>query len=357
LELLSPEERAAMGSDEAPGSYGILRRSDGSSSQLVGPATALLFLTLRDPMPLPGWVHRAFGGEAFDGVAALVAEGILEVESGASWGSGAALLHLPAMAYPAKREGPGAVSLQALRMAAGFAAANEAEMASFLYRYGTIPIGPVRAARWSGPDAVRAELGLDRIGPPISLSENRAWWMFAGAAALGSGPMPKLYAGIALAALPEALLRIAALWQKDRAGAPAFKIGASAPELHRPDRLVFYPASAAAAALWGERLAAAFDGLPPAPVAFTGAIDDAGLVSRGADPPRGSGHADTGTSWRAAVSALLAQALVAARAAGEREPWRYALERLRLAGIDPASWLPVEGWESLRGLAGREILP
>jgi hypothetical protein len=36
----------------------------------------------------------------------------------------------------------------------------------------------------------------------------------------------------------------------------------------------------------------------------------------------------------------LSRALLTAREAGEAEPWRFALDRLRLEGIDTATWTP-----------------
>ena len=351
LERLSPAERARLGASLAPDTYGVLVSRAGGRAKLVGPDTALLFLTLGDPMPIPAWVNGAFGPDAGDAVAELVADGILEAEIEGTWASGALAFRRPAAAPLGTGQGGARpISLRALQMAAGLDAADEDELASFLYRYGTVPIEPARASQWSHADSVREELALDRIGPPLALSDNRAWWMMAGATAPGGGPTPKLYAGIALGALAAALRRVAAIWQENRAGAPAFKIGASAGELHRPDRLVFYPASETAATEWGERLAAAFAGLPAAPVPFTAALDPEGLVSLGADPPRaGTGWWGEDTSWRGMVTRLLARALVAARAEGDREPWHYALERLRLAGIDPQTWLPIEGWWRLRG--------
>jgi hypothetical protein len=70
---------------------------------------------------------------------------------------------------------------------------------------------------------------------------------------------------------------------------------------------------------------------------------DAGLLSWGADPkPKGT---EVGQSWRQWVTGRLATEMVAARnATVDVEPWRYALERLRLDGIDPQTFIPTGRW-------------
>jgi hypothetical protein len=91
-----------------------------------------------------------------------------------------------------------------------------------------------------------------------------------------------------------------------------------------------------------ERLA----GCPVHGVPFTGPVTADGLLSWGADPPAPSGATnDAPTSWRMWVTERLAEYLVVARerSAGPLEPWQFALERLRLSGIDTDTWAPVDG--------------
>ena len=64
----------------------------------------------------------------------------------------------------------------------------------------------------------------------------------------------------------------------------------------------------------------------------------------GLDPPDDANgdRPQTGESWRLRVTRLAAELLVDARSTGSetREPWQRALDRLRLAGIDPDTWVP-----------------
>jgi hypothetical protein len=72
--------------------------------------------------------------------------------------------------------------------------------------------------------------------------------------------------------------------------------------------------------------------------------DRDGLLSWGVDPPR-SEHTlewQERESWRLWLTNRLALALVGARLdGGALEPWRYALARVELEGVDTATWAPL----------------
>jgi len=241
----------------------------------------------------------------------------------------------------------GARSLLALYAASGLRWDAVPPLAAFLYRFGTAPQTPRRARAWSDPEAVITALELDRFGDRPGLTADRAWWTYAGAAGTHETANPKLYVGVALDSVGEAVKRIIRLRAKAGSEPPAFKVGATSAGLHRPDRLVLYPDSPATAREWGARLAAALADLPPSPVPFTAALEPVGRVSWGADPPRiGRAWWEDGESWRGRVTTALAAGLITAQQAGEPEPWRFALERARLAGVNPSSWAPTNlGWE------------
>jgi hypothetical protein len=156
----------------------------------------------------------------------------------------------------------------------------------------------------------------------------------------------KLYVAPALEAAPHALAHVAeALGEQD--ACEGFKIARNVAGLCRPDKLVAYFARLVDLHDAAARLRPRLDGLPAQPVPFTGAVDPAGLLSWGIDPAAGGREA---RSWRLWLATRLASYLVEARAAGgETEPWRFALERIRLDGIDTGSWAPVStGWDGAR---------
>ena len=148
-------------------------------------------------------------------------------------------------------------------------------------------------------------------------------------------------------ALPEALQRTVATLAE--LGAPTFKVGDNLHDLLRPDKLVIYFGSREELDEVAERLVPALAGLPAQGVPFTAALGGDGLVSWGIDPPPEEYTLPWlgAESWRIWITNRLATALVAAREAEPDGPdgiegWRFALERLRLEGVDTGTWAPTE---------------
>lgn len=150
----------------------------------------------------------------------------------------------------------------------------------------------------------------------------------------------KLYVSPMPSVVPEALAISAEVLHELRT--PTFKVGGDVHGLLRPDKLVAYFAGFDHLAEAADRLSARLAGLPAHGVPFTAEVSSDGLLSWGLDPPR---HDQTltwsGQSWRLWVVGRLAAALLTARSAGPaHEPWRYALDRIRLDGVDPSTWVP-----------------
>jgi hypothetical protein len=373
FDRLPPDEREALRQlREDPGFYGILRPRDGDAGaggeRLAGKAvdrdTALLFLTLREAGPLPAYLRSALG-EAAAGqtVARLVADGVFEVESEGAFLSGAA-----AIEGRQGRRDPGAaggrlaeLSVAALRYGQALALDDPLRLSWRLYGYNRRPLTPRWQRLLPSAAAVQAHLGigpgganrplLDRGWAPSSPSDAWLSWRSRrpepSSASSEEGITFKLYVSPA----PEALAGSfgAILEALAAARAAQFKVGSSATGLLRPDKIVAYFPSferlAAAAERAGDRLA----GVPAQGVPFTSEIAGDGLLSWGMDPPSSERMAlSKGVeSWRLWLTHRLARALLAARgAAGETldvEPWRFALERVRLEGIDTDTWTPGGG--------------
>ena len=92
LDRLSPPERELLreleGEDEL---YGVLRPRSGSGLDVrsVSSDTALLFLTLAQPGPLPGYLLARLGDDLDPTIGRLVLDGVLEIENGGEFVCGA----------------------------------------------------------------------------------------------------------------------------------------------------------------------------------------------------------------------------------------------------------------------------
>jgi len=345
-----------------PGFYGVLRHRDTAALKSVDRDTALLFYTLREPGPLPGYVRAQLGATAPRLISRLVADGVLEIEQDGVFVSGpAALARLGGEAGPGNG-GEGriaALSVDALRYGQSLPLDDPSLLAWRLYSYNRQPLTPAWRHRLPTAAAVESWLGIDRGGASRKLLDS-AWlplategWLTwqsrsrgrsrnAEAGGRADGPTWKLYVSPRPEALAESFAAVLAALTAARAA--QFKVGRDAAGLLRPDKIVSYFPSwerlAAAAGAVLERL----DGVPAQGVPFTAEVGGAGLVSWGVDPPAAERSALGGSreSWRVWVAQRLAWSLLAARRAEERglEPWRFALERVRLEGVDTETWAP-----------------
>lgn len=378
FDRLAPAERRALARlREQPGFYGVLRAAGGGtdgtalSAKSVDRDTALLLLTLRDPGPLPSYLAEVLGPARHRTMARLVADGVLEVESGGGFHSGpAALALLPGGLGEEAGEGAAGagdradsglqggerpqagplaeLSLAALRWAARLPFADPMVLAARLYAYNRRPLTPAWARRLAGPEAVRKFLGL-APGSPAAAALGawfpvpaRGTWLLWGVRdappRADAGPTFKLYLSPQPEALPAVLA--AALAVLPGAGAGRLKVGGDAAGLLRPDKLVAYFGDLDRLAAAAEGLAERLAGAPAQGVPFTAEVAGGGLLSWGAEPPRSRLLPGGRESWRLYLANRLGAALAEARAAEEKEPWRFALERLRLDGIDTETWAP-----------------
>jgi hypothetical protein len=384
FDRLPPEERRALaGLEHDPELYGVLRPgAPGLGLKSVDRETALLFLTLREPGPLPAYVRAAFGESAGRAIFRLVAEGVLEVEHGGAFLSGAtALDRLRAeRGNPAAGAGRGrlaGLSIDALRHAQALALDDPLALSYRLYGFHRRPLTPGWKRRLPSPEAVQAYLGLGDGGAArrtlgagwVEQQTPRAggWLSWQSVASIGGGggrigggevpgaaaPTWKLYISPTPEALPECFaavleaLAAARSWQ--------VKVGSDAAGLLRPDKLVAYFPSFERLAEAAGCLAGRLSGIAVHGVPFTAEAGGDGLLSWGVDPPASERPLAGGReSWRLWLTHRLARALLAARAAGPTagataaEPWQIALERLRLEGVSTETWTPGSGlgWQA-----------
>lgn len=356
LDRLRAEEAGALaGLDPQGDLYGVLRPRDQAPLSLKGvnEDTALLFFTLRDPGPLPSFARRRLGMDATRVASALVLDGVLEAHLGGAFVSGAAAsARLGELGLCA--DGDGAVeslSTEALRLAIATGLTDTFSLGARLYRHNTAPLTPRWRRRLPDLVAVKAFLGLNS-GAAAARAVAEGWqatsskppWLAWQRRRASAAPSPlkitwKLYVSPPCEALPEALAETLSALRPSQA--LQVKVGADAPGLLRPDKLVAYFPTFEALAQGSEAIGAALGGCPAQGLPFTGEIlAGSRLLSWGVDPPpdRWRGR----ESWRGWVTHRLADALVAAQLEGRpsSERLRFALQRVQLEGVDTRTWAP-----------------
>jgi hypothetical protein len=316
--------------------------------------TALLLLTLREPGPLPGYAMEALGASAARTLARLVADGVLEVREGEGFVSGAAALALMGQAGGSTGGGRLAtLSRAALRYAEALVVDDPVVLSWRLYGFNRRPLTPSWKRTLPSVAAVERHLGigagggnrekLDRSWQPGRRSEFWLSWQARSGGPEASnrdGAVFKLYVSPSPECLAGGFGEILDALAATRAR--QFKVGADAAGLLRPDKIVAYFPDFERLSEAAGRLAERLAGLPAHGVPFTAEIAGDGLLSWGADPPAAERSPLHGAweSWRLWLTNRLAVALLAARAEGAAEPWRFALDRVRLEGVDTETWTP-----------------
>lgn len=330
-----------------PRFFGVLEpRLEGHGVQAVSRPTARLLRRLARPGVLPGYFLQEEGKDALRAAARLVLDGILEVEIDQGFVSGPAahptFFAEGTLATP--RNAMGRLSRAALHYGASLRMRDIPVLAARLYRYNTEPATPALRRKFPNRDSVRRMLG----GQDAALaSDSRSHWL------IWTPPRPgppvagrrhyKLYLSTPLAHLPGVVHRVLGLLRKAE-GVDSAKVGATLPGLTRPDKFVVYFARRRDLQVVARTLRSELDGVPAQGVPFTAGLDPAGLLSWGAEPA-GSDPAPAGRqedSWRTRIATRLAASMAAAFAVEKApvQPWRFALDRLSLDGVNPATWAP-----------------
>lgn len=301
--------------------------------------TARLFRALARPQRPP----RAIPSRA---LRALVLDGVLEIREGRRYVSGAAARRycLSVSEPPEPRTTIGMLSRSALRTSAALELPSPGVMARLLYSFNTLPGTPEWRRRY--PDAMSLDSVIRRSIPGSAgldapeMAGDGAWLSWDRAAPSRSeGCVWKLY----LSPMPEHLLTAleAAAHQRD---AFSMKVGRDLANILRPDKLVLYFATRARLERAAGRLERELAGLPAQGVPFTRQVGDSALLSWGIDPDGQDAAAPWSgdSSWRAWLTRRLATALVQAfRDPGcPVPPWRYAMDRVSLDGVDVCDWTP-----------------
>jgi hypothetical protein len=374
VDRLDGGERSDLGDLVDDDLYGVLRPADDSTLEprSCSADTALLFFTLGKPGPLPAFARRNLGADVDRVLARLVVDGVLEVATDDGFRSGSAAAGLVLQGSSTAGHGRIAeLSTAALRYGQALAALPVVVLAGRLYSYGQRPVSPALKRRMPDVRAVDEFAGIAPDGP-VGRTLGAAGWVERRQDAGGgvapwrfwapgtgrrerrngqSGAMYKLYVSPTLDGMPETVAAVAGSLATSP-GVRGFKVARDVIGLCRTDKIVGYFDRLEDLRHGASRIVEELAGTSAQGVPFSAAITLDGLVSWGVDPPS-DGAART--SWRAWVVERLAEYLRAGgqgEDAGEVEPWQFALERLRLAGVDTDTWVPASGiWHDARDMS------
>ena len=362
FDRLPPEQRQLLSALQRDTDfYGVLRPRQRSELGVksVDRDTALLFLTLQEPGHIPAYVKSQLGEQCHKTMIALVLDKVLEIEWHGIFVSGLQAYELlyaeQSLFIP--RATLARLSLEAVKYAQALDLHDSAKLSARLYCYNRIPLSPYWQRKFPTSDAVAEYLGLQAHSTNTLLLKRH--WIQATAASSFDGwfvwsarhVQPeartshfiyKLYVSPACEFIRDAFQTIIGALVDGQA--TSFKIGKDLSGLLRPDKLVVYFPSMEAYQETVALLKQKLSGLPAHGVPFTAEIAGEGLLSWGIDPPVEEQvfHGPEGESWRLWVTNRLATALLTAKAdlSDKVEPWQFALERLRLDGVDTESWTP-----------------
>jgi len=251
--------------------------------------------------------------------------------------------------------------MKALRSAEVLGIRDVPTLFEHLYTYNSVPVTEAWERRFPDASGVAKELGLLPGGElsavleehwvPVREEAGNGWLTWVRPSRYerlaGTGPAVefKLYLSPAVGALPATVAALVETLSFTQA--ISFKVGADAPGLLRPDKIIAYFRTLGDLAESAQRLADRLAGVLPQGVPFTAEIAGDGLLSWGVDPPaRAKALGNTAPSWREWVCYQLAAALVEAEKedSGADPIWQRALERLRQKGVQFERWLPVPAY-------------
>jgi hypothetical protein len=341
--------------EKDPDFYGLLVANPPLRMNIksVARQTAELFRTLATPSHLPPALLR--NERDADDVVDLVLDGILEIESGDGFISGADALPVlcPSGDNRNPRSAAARLSRDALLHAQDLETNDPQALTTALYLYNRIPMSPFWKTRFANREVVLSHIGADR--DPLRALLDRHWvastrangWLSwsskTSTRRTADDVTYKLYVSVRPERIRDAfeiVVRVLSAFP----GVP-FKMGDGVAGLLRPDKLVAYFTTREELGDAADELHRELAGCDAHGVPFTAGLDDTGLLSWGVDPPDNDRALQWlgRESWRFWVAQRLGAALSIAKTAHTAdavEPWRFAIERARRHGVDVDTWTP-----------------
>lgn len=310
--------------------------------------TAVLFQSLATPARIERSLLE--DGESAADLVDLVLDGILEIENGDGFVSGADALSIIGESV---REAGGTLAQNALSHAQELETNDPQTLAMALYHYHQIPLSPFWKTRFASARAILAHVGADRGALRALLERNwtfsgdtSAWLSWTSVVAPVRHDHERATYKLYVSPRPERIRDALEVLVRVLTDTPAsFKMGSSAAGLLRSDKLVAYFATREqldeAASMMRRELA----GCDAHGVPFTAPLDESGLLSWGVDPPETERLLRwlQRSSWRLWIAQRLGGAMAVAKSARTPTavaPRRFAVARVQRLGVDVETWTP-----------------
>lgn len=356
FDRLSQKEKEVL-SDllKDPHFYGILRsNTDDLGMKSVCCDTALLFFTMMKPGKIPTYAKNIFGHRFNEVVCRLVLDRILEIKLNNKFISGTEAYEF--ININESNILPNGVvnrlSIDAMKYGQSLQFNDYLKLSVRLYFYNRIPVSTQWKSLFSSEKAIIKYLGLEQggknkkildkyWGSPRLSSVNNNWRFWTSNKVTPCHRAYKLYVSPRCEHISETFGTTLEVLTELKA--PSFKIGKDVYGLLRPDKMIAYFTTFDEMSEVAAKLLQHLQGIPAHGVPFTASFEPSGLLSWGMDPPRQQHILPwQGPSWRRWITDRLSVSLITAKASTPSgiEPWQFALERLRLEGIDTTSWIP-----------------
>lgn len=359
-QLDSDQKESLAGLQDESEVYGVfepVKRSNHVASKVAYREVALLYFHLQQSNKLPHYLIFSRDKKVNETVAALLLDGIIEIEWEGKFVSGADAMmaiyddnvineaHL--QTYLSQ------LSYKAMRYVWTLNDQDERSIASRLYAFNTIPwdasMKMTFYEKHNVKDFLFSSVDDDTMntlneGWHSTVTEKREWlsWSRKATKNLVDSQWPhiyKLYVSPFMKDVPAVLARcVSAINVSDAA---SFKIGNTLQGLLRPDKMVVYFYSKESLIRMARLLMQSLRGFGSQGVPFSSQLDDIGLLSWGQDPGDAEHILESG-SWRTLISDKLAAILVQAKKDKLRWPQAiaYVEATMQTKGIDIRNWEP-----------------
>ena len=364
FENLSEKEQLKLANlKQDPDFYAILfPKKNGLTMKAVNYDTARLFLKMSKAGRLPNYLNEFDNIIQNKSIIQLVLDNVLEIDGSEGFVSGidaySTLYRDVDTSFKIANHIRTSLSVNALKYGQNLCLSDPIELSKRLYFYNRIPVSSAWKKELSTTEKVASYLGISVDGKSRTIlneywkfdqyTTNQDWFFFYAndqCIAHNSYTGYKLYISPHPKYLKEVFFDAIRIFSKNRIS--SFKVGNNIYGILRPDKMVAYFSNFKDLKSTSAQLHDVLVRVPAHGVPFTAYLDNQGLISWGVDPPHNMKLLPwEGLSWRRWLTNHLASSIIQATNSNcHLEPWKFALQRIKLEGIDPISWIPnVDIW-------------